>query len=243
MKAALALERILQSQGFGSRKECRQIIHDGRVQLDGQVVDDPFVELALEDLNFEVDGEAWKYRAQAYVMIHKPAGYECSRSPKHHPSVLSLLPAQLVHRGVQTVGRLDEDTRGLLLCSDDGEFIHRLISPKSKVAKVYAVTTKHPVSDEQLAALQQGVQLHDAPEPVAAHACRRLEERLLEMTLMEGRYHQVKRMVAAAGNRVEALVREAVGDLHLPADLAPGAWRWLEASDLALLEGRRVTGL
>jgi len=237
MKATLALERILQSQGFGSRKECRQIIRDGRVLVAGEMIDDPSAELAVDGLNFEVDGEAWNYHDRVYVMIHKPSGYECSRAPKHHPSVLSLLPPPLVKRGVQTVGRLDEDTSGLLLCTDDGEFIHRLISPKYKVPKVYSVTTKHPIADAQLAALQQGVLLHDAPEPVAAHACRRMDERLLEMTLMEGRYHQVKRMVAAAGNRVEALARVAVGGLLLPADLAPGGWRWLAATDLELIEG------
>jgi len=236
MAAELPLERILQSQGFGSRKACRQLIRDGRVRVGEERVENPFLELAVEGLDFEVDGQDWRYREKTYVMLHKPAGYECSRSPRHHPGVLSLLPPPLVQRGIQPVGRLDEDTTGLLLLSDDGDFIHRLISPRHKVPKVYAVTTKHSVRDELLEALRQGVLLHDAPEPVAALACEGVSEHLLKLTLAEGRYHQVKRMVAAAGNRVEALARVAIGGLVLPPDLPPGAWRWLEADDLRRLQ-------
>lgn len=236
LTARLSLERILQSQGFGSRKDCRRLIRDGRVAMAGEKVEDPFLELAAEGLVFEVDGQSWRYRENAYVMLHKPPGYECSRSPRHHPGVLSLLPPPLVQRGIQPVGRLDEDTTGLLLLSDDGVFIHRLISPKYKVTKVYVVTTRHPVEEDVLAALRQGVVLHDSPEPVAALACERISARVLRMTLAEGRYHQVKRMVAAAGNRVESLSRVAVGGLELPADMPPGAWRWLEAEDLTRLQ-------
>jgi 16S rRNA pseudouridine516 synthase len=231
----MQLERILQSQGFGSRKACRAMIRSGSVAVADQVCEDPFVDLAPADLCFSVAGQAWRYREKAYLLLHKPAGYECSRAPKHHPGVLSLLPAPLVTRGVQPVGRLDEDTTGLLLLSDDGQFIHQLISPRHKVAKVYEVTTRHPISDAQVAALLAGVQLHDEPVPIRAAACECLSERLLRLTLTEGKYHQVKRMLAAAGNRVEALKRVAVGGLNLPDDLPPGAWRWLEAADLAKL--------
>ena len=233
MANMVALERMLQSQGFGSRKECRQLIRDGRFELEGRVVQEPFLNMAVDGMEFTVDGVAWTYRPRAYVMLHKPEGYECSRSPRHHPGVLTLLPEPLERRGVQPVGRLDEDTTGLLLLSDDGDFIHRLISPRYKVPKVYRVTAKHPVSSDQLAALLEGVLLHDETEPVAAMNCEKVSDRLLTLTLAEGRYHQVKRMVAAAGNRVEALARVAIGGLGLPDDLPPGAWRWLEAEDLA----------
>lgn len=233
MPDRMVLERMLQSQGFGSRRECRQLVRAGRFQLAGRVEEDPFLELPTGDLDFVVDGQPWRYREKAYVMLNKPAGYECSRAPRHHPGVLSLLPGPLAGRGVQPVGRLDEDTTGLLLLSDDGEFIHRLISPRHKVAKLYRVTVRHPLDSAQIAALRRGVLLHDAPEPVSALACEQTGERLLMLTLAEGRYHQVKRMVSAAGNRVEALARVAVGGLVLPADLPAGAWRWLESEDLA----------
>lgn len=236
MAAMLPLERILHTQGFGSRKVCRQIIRTGRVRIEGEVVDDPFQERETEGFNFEVDGVSWRYKAKAYVMLNKPAGYECSRSPKHHPSVLSLLPEPLVQRGVQPVGRLDEDTTGLLLLSDDGDFIHRLISPKHKVAKVYAVTTKHPITQAQVEQLRDGVVLHDSPEMVVALACEQTGERELRLALSEGRYHQVKRMVAASGNRVEALARVSIGGLALPDDLAAGAWCWLDEEELGRLQ-------
>ncbi|MBI5330320.1 MAG: pseudouridine synthase [Betaproteobacteria bacterium] len=231
----MQLERLLQSQGFGSRKVCRALIRAEAVSVRGQPCDDPFLECDPEGLEFSVDGQPWRYREKAYLMLHKPTGYECSRAPRDHPGVLSLLPSPLLTRGVQPVGRLDEDTTGLLLLSDDGVFIHNLIAPKRKVAKVYEVHAKHPMADEQLAALRTGVLLHDATEPVAASACERISERVFLLTVTEGRYHQVKRMVAAAGNRVEDLRRVQVGGLKLPDDLPAGEWRWLETADLARL--------
>lgn len=228
----MQIERLLQSQGFGTRKSCRSLIRQGRCAVDGRIVDDPFAEVAAQDCEFTVDGEFWRYREKAYVLLHKPADMECSRSPQHHPSVFSLLPEPLAERGLQPVGRLDADTTGLLLLSDDGAFIHEVTSPRRKVAKVYRVRAKHAVTAEMLERLRGGVVLNDAPEPVAALAAEAEDETTFLLTIGEGRYHQVKRMVAAAGNRVEALSRIAVGGLTLPADLPPGAWRWLESADL-----------
>ncbi|HWH84393.1 MAG TPA: pseudouridine synthase, partial [Burkholderiaceae bacterium] len=130
-------------------------------------------------------------------------------------------------RGLQPIGRLDADTTGLLLLTDDGALIHRLTSPKKHVPKVYEVGTTEPVTDAQIEALRRGVQLHDEPLPVRAAAAERSGERALQMTLVEGKYHQVKRMVAAAGNTVRTLHRSHYGVLALPGDLAPGQWRWL----------------
>lgn len=229
------LESILFTQGFGSRRQCRALVADGRVSIAGATCDDADAQFDPQALDFEVDAVAWRYREHAYLMLHKPAGYECSREPQHHLSVFSLLPAQLAERGVQCVGRLDEDTTGLLLLSDDGKFVHAYTSPKRKVPKTYLATTRHPIDDAQLAALRSGVLLHGEPKPIAAAAAIIRAERLLELTVYEGKYHQVKRMVAAAGNRCDGLHRERVGALVLPATLAPGGWQWLEASDLASL--------
>lgn len=229
----MQLERILQSQGFGTRRECRALVRLERVTVGSEMIDDPFVELDPEGLEFTVNGRPWRYHEKAYVMLHKPAGYECSQKPKHHPAVFTLLPSPLVVRAVQCVGRLDEDTTGLLLLTDDGQFIHKLTSPKHGVLKRYVATTKHPVDDAQLAALRGGVELNDAPGvSVAAHAVEQLDANRLAITIGEGKYHQVKRMVAAAGNRCEALHRVAVGKLELPADLAPGEWRWIDPSEV-----------
>lgn len=231
----MQLERILHSQGFGSRKACRILIRHHEVTVNGQEYDNPFVEFEPESLQFTVRGEPWQYREKAYLMLHKPGGYECSHKPQHHPSIFSLLPQPLNERGVQAIGRLDEDTTGLLLLSDDGTFIHRMSSPKWKVPKIYEVTTKHPVDEAQIAKLLSGVQLVDEPAPIFALACTQISENVIHLTLAEGKYHQVKRMVAAISNRVEGLKRIQIGELKLPEDLQPGQWQWLDESHLALL--------
>lgn len=232
----MKLYHALQSQGFGTRKVCVARVRAGEVAVNGVVCEDPETLVDPAGLELALDGVAWPYREKAYVLMHKPAGYECSRQTSHHPSVFSLLPLPLVQRGVQCVGRLDQDSTGLLLFSDDGQFIHRMTSPKKGVAKVYRAVCADPVSDAMLDALRSGVQLNDEPAPIAALACERLDETTLRLTLAEGKYHQVKRMVGATGNRVDRLHREAIGLFALPESLASGAWCWLEADDLKKLE-------
>ena len=232
----MELERILHRHGFGSRKACRTLIRSGRVAVNGENVDDPFVDVDTTDLIFSVDGVSWPYRGKATIVLNKPAGYECSRRPIHHPSVYALLPIPLLERGLQSIGRLDEDTTGLLLFSDDGQLNHVLTSPKHKVPKIYRVQLKHPGAPELVQELLHGVLLHDEPEPIVAAACTLTSERELLLTVTEGKYHQVKRMIAAAGNRVDTLHREMVGGFRLPADLAPGQWIWLEPADLGALQ-------
>ena len=224
----MKLSQVLYSQGFGVRRECEGLIFAGHVTLGGIVCDDPFHEVDPEGLEFGVRGELWPYRVKALVLLNKPAGYECSQKPKHHPSVMSLLPPPLRVRGLQPVGRLDEDTTGLLLMTDDGALIHRLTSPKHHVPKLYEVQCKHEVDSKQIAALLAGVVLDDDPKPVKAAACEAAGAQGIRLTLTEGKYHQVKRMVAAVGNRVEGLHRSSFGALVLPADLAPGQWRWVD---------------
>lgn len=227
-----AIERVLFTQGFGTRRECAALCRAGRVAVDGRVVDDPQAAFSADGLVFEVDGVAWPYRVPAIVMLHKPLGVECSRAPSHHASVFDLLPAPLARRGVQPVGRLDAETSGLLLLTDDGALLHRMTSPKRGVPKVYEVTTRHPLTPAMLDALRDGVVLRDDPAPVRADAAELSGERSLRLTLTGGRYHQVRRMIAAAGNRVEVLHRSAFGPLVLPADLAPGQWRWVDPGAL-----------
>jgi len=218
---------VLFSQGFGTRRECEALVRAGRVGVDDQPVDDPDARFTVEGLRFSVDGEPWPYQARALLVMNKPAGVECSRQPRHHPGVMTLLPAPLRRRGVQPVGRLDADATGLLLLTDDGPLIHRLTSPRRHVPKVYEAECAQPLTDDQLSRLRDGVLLNDEPAPLRAAAARRLTETRLGLTLTEGKYHQVKRMVAAAGNHVVALHRSHFGALALPADLAPGQWRWL----------------
>jgi 16S rRNA pseudouridine516 synthase len=237
----MVLERILFSQGFGSRRQCRALVADGRVAVAGTPCTDPdtdFPAPALDTFHFTVDGTPWRYREKAYLALNKPAGYECSREPQHHLSVFGLLPPQLVERGVQCVGRLDQDTTGLLLFSDDGAFVHAFTSPRRKVPKTYLATTRHPLDQAQLDALREGVLLRDEQQPVRAVVAEARGACLLELSVLEGKYHQVKRMVSAAGNRVERLHRERIGGFALPSALPEGQWQWLEAADLdALRQG------
>ncbi|MCA0176465.1 MAG: pseudouridine synthase [Proteobacteria bacterium] len=221
--APASLEEVLFSQGFGSRRACAALAPQAQLSADGHTL--------------TVAGVAWPVVTHALVMLHKPAGYECSQRPGRWPSVLSLLPAPLRQRGkggVQPVGRLDADTTGLLLLTDDGALTHRLTSPRRHVPKVYEVTCKHPVDKAQIERLLAGVVLHDDPAPVAASAAQATGTHTLRLTLAQGKYHQVKRMLAAVGNRVEGLHRSAFGSQALPADLAPGQWRWVVASDFGI---------
>lgn len=235
----MRLEDILFSQGFGTRRVCAGLVQQGYVSVNGEVQQDPGIFFEPENLKFKVQGTEWPYFDRAYLMLHKPLGTECSQKPSTWPSIYTLLPSALRLRpqksavqGVQAVGRLDQDTTGLLLLTDDGKFIHRMSSPKHHMPKVYEVTTKHDVTELQVEKLLAGVVLDDSPKPVKAAACEKVSDTHLKLTLTEGKYHQVKRMLAAVGNRVEGLHRSAIGNLQLPDDLPPGQWRWILPSEL-----------
>lgn len=231
------LDRILQSQGFGTRKWCRELIAEGEVHINNEVINDYHASLETDGLEFTVYGEPHRYREHLYIALNKPSGYECSRKPSHHPGVLSLLPEQFSRRDVQPVGRLDHDTTGLLLMSDDGAFIHAQSSPKRHVPKIYVATTHEPVTPQLVEKLLGGVNLHDETAPLAATSCRMAGTHQLEIVLEQGKYHQVKRMLAAAGNHCEALRRSQIGGLKLDElGLEEGEWCYLDETRLARLK-------
>lgn len=232
----LSADRLLQSQGYGTRRWCQQLIDAGDFAVDGVVVRDPRLRIDPASQRLAVFGEVLVYREQVYLALHKPAGYECSRKASHHAGVLSLLPEQMSWREVQPVGRLDHDTTGLLLLSDDGGFIHRQASPRHQVPKRYRARLQDPVDDRLIALLLGGVKLHDEPAPLTALEAVRVGTHQIELVLTEGKYHQVKRMLAAAGHHCAALCRVAIGALTLDQlDLAEGGWCHLGSSELALL--------
>jgi len=235
----MRLDDLLFSQGFGTRRECAGLIAQGFVRVAGAAVTDPAAEFDAPGLAFEVSGQPWTYHATALVLLHKPAGYECSQKPKHWPSVLLLLPAPLRQRGVQPVGRLDQDTTGLLLLTDDGTLIHRLTSPKHHVPKVYEVGCDRPVDASQVRRLLDGVVLDDDPKPVRAEGCEATGEKSLRLTLVQGKYHQVKRMVAAVGNHCLSLHRSAFGALTLADGPPPGQWRFVTDDERAALVAKQ----
>ncbi|MFC3171026.1 pseudouridine synthase [Acinetobacter vivianii] len=222
----MLLEKILQSQGFGSRKYCQQLIKNGSVLIENQICDNPKQNINTDQLVFQVFGEEYQYREHVYIVLNKPQGYECSHQATHHKSVFSLFPEILLHRGIQCVGRLDQDTTGLLLLTDNGQFLQALTHPRKHVPKVYHVTTADPITPEQIQGLQQGVELRNEKGIYAATDIQLFSEHQLSMTIHQGVYHQVKRMLAAVGNKVEALHRHQVGLLELP-DLPEGEWMYL----------------
>ena len=242
-KFVLPLADLLYSQGFGTRRICAGLVQQGLVQLNGQTICDASHEVtAYDGMHYTVQGQLWHYYSRACIVLHKPAGTECSQKPSAWPSVYTLLPAPLRQRpqkgavqGVQAVGRLGQDTTGMLILTDGGQLIHKMASPKRHVPKVYQVGCKHAVDAKQIERLLAGVVLDDSPVPVKAAACVATGSHSLDLTLTEGKYHQVKRMLAAVGNRVQTLHRAQIGQMPLPADLAVGQWRWLQAAEVDLL--------
>lgn len=234
------LEKMLQSQGFGSRKHCQQLIKNGAVSIEEEKIDQPKHKLDLNNLSFSVYDQHFEYREKVYIALNKPQGYECSHQATHHFSVFDFFNDVLMNRGLQCVGRLDQDTSGLLLLTDDGQFLQALTHPKKHVAKVYQMETVDPVTEQQILQLQQGVELHNESGIFAATNVVQLAENELQMTIHQGVYHQVKRMLAAVGNKVERLQRQQIGALTLP-ELEQGKWIYLNAEQVELAKTRMTT--
>ena len=225
----MQLLKYIQAQGLGSRKQCQRLIDDGCVIINGKTCND--AKSIIEPDKVEtlvIDGEtvAAVPLPYFYILLNKPAGYETSHKPQQYPSVFSLFPDHMRNIDMQAVGRLDADTTGVLLITNDGQFNHRATSPKHKVPKLYRVTLKHPADESLCQTLKNGVLLHDDNETVAAAEAVLENPTTLLMTITEGKYHQVKRMVAAAGNRVEHLHREKF-DSWDTGNLPAGSWKFI----------------
>ena len=231
------LEKMLQSQGFGSRKHCQQLIKNGAIAVQGEVITNTKHKLNLKNLSFSVYGESFDYREKVYIALNKPQDYECSHQATHHFSVFDLFDNVLMNRGLQCVGRLDQDTSGLLLLTDDGQFLQALTHPKKHVAKIYRMQTADPVTEQQIQQLRQGVELRNESGVFAATEVIQHAENELQLTIHQGVYHQVKRMLAAVGNKVERLHRQQIGALALP-ELEQGKWIYLTQQQVELAKTR-----
>ena len=231
---ALTLDRLLASLGFGSRKECRALVRMGVVELNGAVQEDPFVEFKERPETITVNGEEIPTIEKLYIMMDKPLDVECSHNARDHQSVFELLPDRFSAMGIQTVGRLDADSSGLLLFSNQGDFIHKVESPKKGYLKQYRVTLAREFTDKQMTELLNGVMLKDERHPVLARDIVIDGDSVL-ISIGEGLYHQVRRMFAAVGNHVETLKREAIGPVVLDQTLGKGGWRYLTEEEVAAL--------
>ncbi len=240
-KAPMArLDRLLANLGYGSRREVQALVARGQVVLDGATLKDAGARVPVAaDLpqRMTVAGRPVDPPAPLTLMMHKPLDVVCSHREAGR-SVYELLPARWRARtpGLSTIGRLDKDTTGLLLITDDGPFLHRVISPRSHVPKRYLATLDRPLEGHEAAAFASGTLMLDGETaPLAPAVLEPLDARRAHLTLTEGRYHQVRRMFAAVGNHVVALHRDRIGGLGLPDDLEPGAWRVLPSSGQAVL--------
>ncbi|MGN6740024.1 pseudouridine synthase [Dyella sp.] len=232
----MKLVKLIANLGYGSRKEVQWMFREGRItDADGEVL---YADDKVEHAQIRLDGEPLDPPAGMVLMMHKPLGVTCSRKDGGRV-VYDLLPPRYRVRdpALSTVGRLDRDTSGLLLFTDDGALLHRIISPKSNVPKVYEATLANDLRGDEASTFASGTLLLESETtPLLPAELEVLEPRKARLTLHEGRYHQVRRMFAAVGNRVEALHRVSAGGLAL-GDLPVGEWRMLGEGEIAQICG------
>jgi 16S rRNA pseudouridine516 synthase len=238
MSATFRLDRLLANMGYGSRREIQALVRAGEVLLDGAPVKDADMRLPVSPEladRLRVSGARLDPPPGMAVMLHKPTGVTCSHK-EAGPLVYDLLPSRWRVRepALSTVGRLDKDTSGLLLLTDDGALLHRIISPRHHVAKRYVATLARPLEGHEGPQFASGeLMLEGEDKPLAPAVLEVLGPTQARLTITEGRYHQVRRMFAAVGNHVDGLHRDRIGGLDLPDDLAPGGWRLMSAGDVA----------
>ena len=227
------LDKLLASTGRWSRSEGKRLIREGRVLADGRIAASAEEKYDPDTLALTVDGEAVPLRRFVYVMLHKPAGVLSATEDGKGKTVLELLPEEYRRRGLFPVGRLDKDTEGLLLLTDDGQLAHDLLSPRRHVDKRYYARTAGTLDAADCAAFASGMTLGDGliclPAKLEILSAGAESEALV--TIREGKFHQIKRMLAARGKPVLYLKRLAMGPLELDASLAPGQWRELTAGE------------
>ncbi len=237
-----ALPELLALQGFGTRQMCRMAVERGEVSIRYSADDEiPWTIITDPDHRPEIEGLFLCYGKwtlpclqNLHLIFFKPGNVECSRQPTNHKSVLDFFPEPFIRRGLQPVGRLDADATGLLLLSDEGNFNHAVTSPRRRLPKTYRIGMESPLTDEQKLTLETGVLLHDDPKRTVPCQVEIVSNMAADITITEGRYHQVKRMLAAVGNRVASIHRSAIGDLTL-GNLSAGEWRYLTPEEVQVL--------
>lgn len=228
----MRLDKFLSQQLEVSRAIATRELRARKVTVDGEVVRDGSFKLNPENV-VEYDGNALQLQlGPRYFMLNKPQGYVCSTDDPDHPTVLYFLEEPAAYK-LHAAGRLDIDTTGLVLMTDDGQWSHRITSPRHHCEKTYLVTLTSPVADDTAEQFAVGVQLHNEKDLTRPASLEQISECQVRLTISEGRYHQVKRMFAAVGNHVLALHRERIGDIILDDDLAPGEYRALTEDEIA----------
>lgn len=228
------LDKIIASQGKHSRSEVKKLVKAGLVTLNGKAVKASDIKCDADRDIIIVDGERLSYKKHLYIMLNKPKGVISATEDPTQKTVIDLVPPQLKRQGLFPAGRLDGDTTGFVLITDDGDFAHRILSPKNHIMKTYHATLARPLTDEDIVKFKEGLTLGDGTRCLEAYV-RMLPENdnVAEVKICEGKYHQVKRMFASTGNRVLELKRVKMGELPLDPSLAQGECRELTAEELA----------
>lgn len=229
----MRLDKFLSESTDLSRSQARRVLSAGEITVNGEVVEKGTHVVNDGDV-VAWDGETLELVGLRYLMLNKPTGYECSLKNSQYPSVMDLIDIDKRDR-LHTVGRLDVETTGLILITDDGQWTHKIISPKHRCDKVYLATLAEPLCDEAEARFNEGVLLEGESKPTLPAQLERVDPLHARLTIQEGKYHQVRRMFAALGNHVEALHRERIGPLSLNDDLAPGESRFLTDAEVKSL--------
>ena len=228
----MRLDKFLSQQLGVSRALVLRELRNKRVTVDGEIVKTGAMKISPEQ-RVEFDGNVLdQITGPRYFMLNKPQGYVCSTDDPDHPTVLYFLEEPVAYK-LHAAGRLDIDTTGLVLMTDDGQWSHRITSPRHHCEKTYLVNLEHPLADDTAAQFEAGVQLHNEDSLTKPAQLEKIEDCLVRLTLSEGRYHQVKRMFAAVGNRVVALHRERIGEIVMDEDLEPGQYRPLTEQEVA----------
>lgn len=228
------IDKIIASQGKYSRSDVKSLISKKRVAVDGETVKSSSMKVDPAKCTITIDGSELTVKKFVYLMLNKPKGYVSATEDRDHQTVLDLVPEEYAGRDIFPAGRLDRDTTGLMIITDDGNMAHNILSPKKHVQKVYQVEIDIPVTEEMAAGFAAGVELNDG---VCKEAKLEIKsEYLCRVTLKEGRYHQIKRMFGCYGAKVTKLHRLAMGNLWLPDDLEEGVCRELTEEELKLLQ-------
>ena len=234
------LDKLIASQGKLSRSDVKKMVKSGRVTVDGAVVKSADIKVDADKSVISVDGKALNYKKNIYIMLNKPQGVISASNDKTQKTVVDLVPPELYRDGLFPAGRLDGDTVGFVLMTDDGDFAHRILSPKNHIMKTYHATLRSPLTEEDIAAFKNGIELSDGTLCLEAEVrmLEKTDEPIAEVKICEGKYHQVKRMFAALGNKVLYLKRVRMGGLDLDESLEEGQCREITPEELRLIKQR-----
>ena len=231
----MRLDKFISSQGNLSRTDVKKLIKQGAVTVDGTVAARPEMQIEPEKVQVCVDGQVLSYKEHIYIMLNKPEGVVSATEDAEHKTVIDLVPDDLKRDGLFPAGRLDGDTTGFVLITDDGDFAHRILSPKNHIQKTYIAVLADPITADNISELEEGILLRDGTRCLPA-IVNEIGPREVEIKICEGKYHQIKRMFAAGGNKVLELKRIAMGGLLLDENLSPGECREITKDELLLIE-------